>query len=81
MLQALPFNELVLACFALPLTSPTTFSLMRLLPGWILTPRRTITAMLQAPHLAGKLHLARFHCLFSGVVQGIFHAQIVSIST
>ena len=61
----LSFNELVLACFAPAMTSPTTLNLLLLLPGWILAPRRTITAMLQAAGLSGKLHHARFHRLFA----------------
>lgn len=47
------------------MTAPTALNLLLLLPGWILAPRRTITAMLQAAGLAGKLHHARFHRLFA----------------
>jgi hypothetical protein len=59
------FSELVLLCFASTMTTPTLRTLLLLLPGWILSPRRTITAMLQAAGLAGKLHHARFHRLFA----------------
>ena len=65
MLLPASFTELVLACFASAMTAPTALNLMLLLPGWLLAPRRTITAMLQAAGLAGKLHHARFHRLFA----------------
>jgi hypothetical protein len=65
MLLPLSFTNLVLACFAPAMTSPTMLNLLLLLPGWILAPHRTITAMLQAASLAGKLHHARFHRLFA----------------
>lgn len=59
------FADLVLACFAPAMTTPTGLNLLRLLPGWLLAPRRTITAMLQAAGLSGKHHHARFHRLFA----------------
>jgi hypothetical protein len=65
MLLPASFIELILACFAPAMTAPTTLNLLLLLPGWIMAPRRTITAMLQAVGLAGKLHHARFHRLFA----------------
>ena len=65
MLLPWSFTNLVLACFAPAMTTPTALNLVRLLPGWILAPHRTITAMLQAAGLAGKLHHARFHRLFA----------------
>ena len=65
MLLPSSFTELALACFAGAMTSPTTQNLVLLLPGWILAPRRTITAMLQSAGLAGKLHHARFHRIFA----------------
>jgi hypothetical protein len=65
MLLPLSFIHLILACFAPAMTSPTTINLVLLLPGWLLAPRRTITAMLQAGGLAGRWHHARFHRLFA----------------
>lgn len=65
--MALPlsFIQLALACFGSAMTTPTTLNLLRLLPGWLMTPRRTITAMLQVAGVAGKIHHARFHRLFA----------------
>jgi hypothetical protein len=47
------------------MTPPTTKNLMLLLPGWLMAPRRTVTAMIQAAGLAGLFHHARFHRLFA----------------
>lgn len=65
MLLPLSFTNLVLACFAPAMASPSALNLLLLLPGWILAPRRTITAMLQAAGLAGKLHHSRCHRLLA----------------
>ena len=46
-------------------TAPSFQSLLLLLPGWVLAPRRTITAMLLAARAVGRKHHSAFHRLFS----------------
>ena len=51
--------------FSTVMTTPTLNNLAILLAGWVLTPRRTVTGMLQAAGVAGKRHHSAFHYVFA----------------
>lgn len=58
------FQELLLS-FSAVMTIPTLNNLAVLLAGWVLTPRRTVTGMLQAAGIADKRHHSAFHYVFA----------------
>ena len=49
------------ACF----TEPSFQSLLLILPGWVLAPRRTLTGILLAARAVGRKHHSAFYRLFS----------------